>query len=44
MAAGLRVACALRRAAAVDPWCSEEALPGPDGRDDDSVGGYLREV
>jgi len=41
MAAGLRVARAIGRASALDPWRGEEALPGPDVRDDDSVRTYL---
>jgi choline dehydrogenase len=41
MTTGLRVARAIGRAAAMDPWRGEEVLPGPGVEDDDSVRAYL---
>ncbi len=41
MAAGLRVARAMGRTAALLPWRSQEVLPGPDVHDDDRVRTYL---
>jgi choline dehydrogenase len=42
LAAGLRAAREIGRAAALDQWRGEEVLPGPDADDDASLRAYLR--
>ena len=42
-AAGLRAAREIGRAAPLDQWRGEEALPGPDVNDDASLRAYLRQ-